>query len=80
MNIDDPWPLRKGMIVAIEETIEGNPDSGVFQVNPKTRKVALPKKLQSFEVGVRDDETIHLEPSDKEPELYLKMNGGWRLG
>lgn len=78
-TMNKEWPLKEGMIVAIEETLEGQPDSGVFQVNPKTRKLREPRKLQAFEVGKPTDGAISLEPSEKEPELYLKMNGGWRL-
>jgi hypothetical protein len=44
----EQWPIKEGMIVAIEETLEGDPNSGVFKVNPRTRRLQLPRKLQSF--------------------------------
>jgi hypothetical protein len=78
-EMTEQWPIKEGMIVAIEETLEGKPESGVFKVNPRTRRLQLPRKLQSFQVGKHSDGTVFLDRSDKEPEMYLKMNGGWRI-
>lgn len=62
-----------GKVIAIEATSEA-PDSGIYALDPQTRQLANPKRLQAFIVSA----TGLLERTDREPEVTVRlMQGVW---
>ena len=64
--------MSTGKIIGIAETVAGRPESGVYKVDPRTRKLMDPRQLQAFEV--LDDGG--LRPTNQPIEEIVRLTGG----